>query len=154
MAHGLLRIVVGVVAAASALAAVPAEATVTASYGSLTANVAAVGACPAGGTCGTASATAVTIKSATPPAYIQVTVSLYRAKSSLRSTTDTLVYSWTYTYTPTKNVASTWSAVGSVKCKTTGVAYFYTRASMTNGSAAGTVTEYSALKALTGCASV
>jgi hypothetical protein len=154
MVQRALRVLVGVAVAALVLVAVPAQATVTTAYGSLSAAIPSVGACPSGGTCGTASATVVTVKSTAPPAYVQVTVSLYRAKSSVRSTADALVYSWTYTYTPTKGVASTWNAVGSVKCKTTGAAYFYTKASMTNGSASGTVSEYSALKLLTGCATV
>jgi hypothetical protein len=154
MVQRVARVLVGAAVAALVLVAVPAQATVSASYGSLTANAPSVGACPTGGTCGMASATAVTIKSSTPPAYVQVTVSLYRAKTSVRSSSDVLVYSWTYTYTPVKGVASTWNAVGSVKCKTTGSAYFYTKASMTNGSATGTISEYSAAKALTGCASV
>jgi len=134
----------------------PASATVTATYGTLTAGAPSVAACT-GGTC--MATTGAFASNGTVATVITVTVALYRTKAVAGTTaspsTDYLVKTVTTTYSTSKNVKQSWTLSVSQKCLTIGSTYgYYTRATMTNGTASGTVSENSAVKQLKGCTTV
>jgi hypothetical protein len=151
------RWVVGFVALVAVLAVTPpAHASVSASYGTLTAGTPTVSSCT--GTCMSTTATFASNGSVTT--VITVTVSLYRTKAVCGTTaspgTDYLVKTVTSTYSTTKGVAQSWSLAATQKCATVATSNYgyYTRATMTNGTTSGTVSENSAVKQLKGCLSV
>jgi hypothetical protein len=137
--------------------ATPANATVTATYGTLTAGAPSVAACT-GGTCMATSA--VVASNGTVATVITVTVKLYRTKAAGGTTaspsTDVLLKTVTSTYSSTKSLKQSWTLAASQKCLTvaTSLYGYYTRVTMTNGTVSGTVTENSAVKQLKGCLSV
>lgn len=137
--------------------ATPAQASVSASYGTLTAGSPSVSAC-SGGTCMATSA--VVASNGSVSTVITVTVSLYRTKSAGGTTaspsTDYLVKTVTSTYSSTRSITSSWTLPVSQKCLTVASSTYgyYTRATMTNGTVSGTVSENSAVKQLKGCLSV
>ena len=137
--------------------ATPARASVTATYGTLTAGAPSVAACT-GGTCMATSGVVAT--NGTVSTVITVTVKLYRTKAAgattANPTTDYLVKTVTSTYSSTKSLKQSFTLSASQKCLTVATsAYgYYTRATMTNGTVSGTVTENSAVKQLKGCLSV
>jgi hypothetical protein len=151
------RILVGAVALAVSLVVVaPAHATVSATYGTLTSTVPTVAACT-GGTCMTTAASFAS--NGTVSTNVTVTITLYRtakAGATVASSTDYVVKRTSITYTTVKGTKSTKTLSASQKCLTVAtVAYgYYTRATMTNGTTAGTVSENSTIKQLKGCATV
>jgi hypothetical protein len=147
----------GLVVLASALViASPAHAAVSAAYGTLT-PVAPTAAGCSGGTCMTESSTFAS--NGTVSTNVTVTIALYRtAKSGATtvSSTDYVVKKATITYATVKGTKTTWTLSAAQKCLTVAtVGYgYYTKATMTNGTTAGTVTQSSAIKQLKGCVTV
>ena len=144
-----------VLAAALAIAA-PASASVSATYGTLTAVAPTVAAC-SGGTCMTESATFAS--NGTVATNITVTITLYRtakAGATTASSTDYVVKTASTTYSTVKGTKSTWTLAAAQKCLTVATTNYgyYTRATMTNGTTTGTVSESSAIKQLKGCVTV
>jgi hypothetical protein len=137
--------------------ATPARASVNVTYGTLAAGAPSVAACT-GGTCMATSGEIAT--TGTVSTVITVTVRLYRTKNARATTanpsTDYLVKTVTSTYSSTKSLKQTFRLSVSQKCRTvaTSTYGYYTRATMTNGTVSGTVTQNSAVKQLKGCLSV
>jgi len=151
------RLTTGLVVLAAALAiASPASASVSATYGTLTAVAPTVAACT-GGTCMTESSTFAS--NGTVSTNVTVTITLYRTAKSgatVASTTDYVVKKASITYSTVKGTKSTWTLSAAQKCLTVATVNYgyYTHATMTNGTTAGTVTESSAIKQLKGCVTV
>ena len=151
------RLITGLVVLASALVvASPASASVSAAYGTMTAVAPTAAGC-SGGTCMTESATFAS--NGTVSTNVTVTITLYRTARSgatTASSADYVVKKASITYATAKGTKSTWTLSAAQKCLTVAtVAYgYYTKATMTNGTTAGTVTGSSAIKQLKGCATV
>ena len=151
------RVLVGLaVVVATLVVASPANASVAATYGTLTSVAPTVAAC-SGATCMTTSATFAS--NGTVSTNVTVTITLYRtakAGGTAASSTDYLVKKSSTTYSTVKGAKSTWTLTATQKCATVAAtAYgYYTRATMTNGTVAGTVSESSAIKQLKGCVTV
>jgi hypothetical protein len=145
-----------VVLATALVTASPATASVTAAYGTLTAAAPTVAPCT-GGTCMTESAAFAS--NGTVSTNVTVTITLYRtakAGATVASSTDYVVKKTSITYATVKGTKKTWTLSAAQKCLTVATVNYgyYTRATMTNGTTAGTVTESSAIKQLKGCVTV
>ena len=151
------RLLSGLVALVAACAvATPAFASVSATYGTANPVLPTVAAC-AGGTCMSTSATFAS--NGTVATNVTVTITLYRTAKSgatVASTTDYVVKKASITYSTVKGTKSTWTLSAAQKCLTVATVNYgyYTKATMTNGTTAGTVTESSAIKQLKGCVTV
>ena len=151
------RLTAGLLVLAAALVIVsPANAAVSATYGTLTAVAPTVAGC-SGGTCMTGSATFAS--NGTVATNITVTITLYRtakAGATTASSTDYVVKTASTTYSTVKGTKSTWTLAAAQKCATVATTNYgyYTRATMTNGTTSGTVSESSAIKQLKGCVTV
>jgi hypothetical protein len=151
------RLLAGLVAlVATVVVASPAMAAVSASYGTLTPSNPSVSACT-GGTCMTTSATFTS--NGTVSTNVTVSITLYRtakAGATTASSTDYVVKTASATYATVKGTAASKVLTATQKClvvATTAYGY-YTKATMTNGTTAGTVTQNSAVVQLKGCVTV
>jgi hypothetical protein len=134
----------------------PAQASVTATYGTANPVVPSVAAC-AGATCMTASGTFAS--NGTVATNVTVTIALYRtakAGATAAGTTDYVVKKTSVTYSTAKSLKTTWALPATQRCLTVAtVAYgYYTKITMTNGTTTGTLSQNSAIKQLKGCVTV
>jgi len=141
---------------ATVVVASPAMAAVSASYGALTPSNPTVAACT-GGTCMTTAATFAS--NGTVSTNITVSITLYRtakAGATAASSSDYVVKTASATYATVKGTSASKVLTATQKCPTVAtVAYgYYTKATMTNGTAAGTVSQNSSLVQLKGCVTV
>jgi hypothetical protein len=151
------RLLAGIaVLAATLVIASPAQAAVSASYGTANPAMPTVAACT-GGTCMTTFASFAS--NGTVSTNVTVTVTLYRtakAGATVTSTSDYVVKKASVTYATAKTAKSTWTLAATQKCRTVAtVTYgYYSRVTVTNGTTTGTVSQNSAIKQLKGCVSV
>jgi len=141
---------------ATVVVASPAMAAVSASYGTLTPSNPTVAACT-GGTCMTTAATFAS--NGTVSTNITVSITLYRtakAGATNASSSDYVVKTASATYATVKGTSASKVLTATQKCLTVAtVTYgYYTKATMTNGTAAGTVSQNSSIVQLKGCVTV
>ena len=99
--------------------------------------------------CNTKIAATVSVNASTSAQTIQVTLTLCKGTSTASCTA---VVSSTQTFSVAKNAKATSLAPSyTYTCKTSGTTAFFTKAVMTNGTAAGTATVYSTPKSQKGC---
>jgi hypothetical protein len=142
--------IVAVLACALVLAG-PAGAA-TATFGTVTATNPTVTTCSTV-TCMKASGT-FTYTTSYASTLVTLNVKIMRiASGSTKTSTDAVVTNQSVSFGTTKGVSLTKTLAVAQNCKTTGSYYFYTRATISNGTSSTAVQDSSVVK-LTGCASV
>ena len=149
MASHLRRPVLAVLLAAVAFVALPGLAHAAVGTLTATAPTASVSTCT-NTTCNTKIAAAVTINASTAAQTIQVTLTLCKGTATTSCTAVVVAPVQTFSV-PASTKSTSLAPAYTYTCKTSGTTSFFTKAVMTNGTAAGTVTAYSTPKSQKGC---